>query len=104
MRRSPTSASSVWSVTPHVEEPPEHQKRVDPLLGLYVVGGAAAYVFAVVTDRRTWPVLVALGVLLLPIVMLAPKADRSEATKQWMFMAGVTFCTVAFAGLLYVWS
>lgn len=74
------------------------------LLGLYVAGGAAAYFFAVATQRRTWPVLVVLGVLLLPTVMLAPKADRSEATKQWMIMAGITFCTLALAGLLLVWS
>lgn len=91
-------------MTPHVDGPPERGKRVDLLLGLYVAGGAAAYVFAVVTDRRTWPVLLVLGVLLLPTVMMAPKADRSEATKQWAVMAGVTFCTLALTGLLLVWS
>lgn len=92
------------TVNPHVDEPPERGKRVDRLLGLYVAGGAAAYFFAIATDRQTWPVLVALGVLLLPTVMLSPRADRSEATKQWMVVAGVTFCTLALAGLLFAWS
>lgn len=89
---------------PHAEEPQERSKRVDVLLGLYVAGGAAAYFFAIATSRPTWPVLLVLGVLLLPTVMLAPKADRSEATRQWMVMAGITFCTLTFAGLLLVWS
>lgn len=101
---APVCGSTVSNVTPHVDKPPERGKRVDLLLGLYVAGGAAAYFFALATDRRTWPVLVALGVLLLPTVMLAPKADRSEATKQWMVMAGITFCTLALASLLLVWS
>lgn len=96
--------STVIGVTPHVDEPAERGKRLDPLLGLYVVGGAGAYFFAIATDRRTWPILVVLGVLLLPTVMLAPKADRSEATKQWLVMAGVTFCTLAFTGILFFWA
>lgn len=85
-------------------EPEEARKRIDLLLGLYLAGGAGAYVFAIATDRQTWPVLVVLGVLLLPTVMLAPKADRAEATKQWAVMAGVTFCTLALGALFYFWS
>jgi len=96
--------STFSRVTPHVDEPPERGQRVDRLLGLYMAGGAAAYFFAVATNRAAWPVLVALGVLLLPTVMLAPRADRSEATKQWMVMAGITFCTMALAGILFAWS
>lgn len=91
-------------MTPHTDGEPERGKRVDLLLGLYVAVGAVAYVFAAATNRRTWPVLLVLGFLLLPTVMLAPKADRSEATRQWALMAGVTFCTLVFAGLLLVWS
>lgn len=85
-------------------QPEESRHRIDLLLGLYLAGGAAAYVFAAASGRRTWPVLVVLGVLLLPTVMLAPRADRSEATKQWAVMAGVTFCTLAFGALFYFWS
>lgn len=91
-------------MTPHNDEPPERRQRIDPLLGLYVAGGAGAYFFAIATDRSTWPVLVALGVLLLPTVLLAPKADRSEATRQWMVMAGITFCTLALTGILFYWG